>query len=117
MLFVLLSIAGRDRVSLPVMGSSRGEEGPRSSVPSSRLRIRRAPEQVERALSAGALGNRLSGFEMGEELGRGGMGTVLRANDLLLGRSVAVKVLGSVSEERGLLRRFVVEAQLGAQLE
>ncbi|HKO92454.1 MAG TPA: protein kinase, partial [Polyangiaceae bacterium] len=46
-----------------------------------------------------------------------GMGAVLRANDRLLGRAVALKVLAEPGDQEGLLRRFVVEAQLGAQLE
>jgi len=78
--------------------------------------VRRSPEAVERALRDGSL-SRFEGFEIEEEIGRGGMGSVLRANDRLLGRSVALKVLAEPSDQQGLLRRFVVEAQLGAQLE
>lgn len=42
---------------------------------------------------------------------------MLRARDRLLGRDVALKVLAEVPDGGGDVRRFVVEAQLGAQLE
>lgn len=70
---------------------------------------------MERALSDGALEGRIDDFQLADELGRGAMGSVLRAHDRLLGRDVALKVLAAA--DGGLLRRFVVEAQLGAQLE
>jgi eukaryotic-like serine/threonine-protein kinase len=79
--------------------------------------VRRSPEPVERALREGLIGARVEGFVIEAELGRGGMGAVLRASDRLLGRSVALKVLGDSTRDHALLRRFVVEAQLGAQLE
>jgi serine/threonine protein kinase len=79
--------------------------------------VRRSPEPVERALREGLITSRVEGLQIEEEIGRGGMGAVLRANDRLLGRSVALKVLGEPTDDQGLLRRFVVEAQLGAQLE
>lgn len=90
------------------------QTGPRSSRLSS---VRRAPEPVERALRDGALSSRFEGFELEAEIGRGGMGSVLRARDRLLGRDVAVKVLADAPDESGQVRRFVIEAQLGAQLE
>jgi serine/threonine-protein kinase len=72
---------------------------------------------VEHALREGLIGSRVEEFQIEAELGRGGMGAVLRASDRLLGRSVALKVLGDPAGDHGLVRRFVVEAQLGAQLE
>src|SRR6478736_324663 len=46
------------------------------------------------------------------------MGIVHRGRDRRLGRGVAIKVLGQRAATDGaLLRRFVIEAQLGAQLE
>ncbi|MBL8843118.1 MAG: protein kinase [Planctomycetes bacterium] len=52
------------------------------------------------------------------EIGRGGVGIVLRGRDLELNRVVALKVLRPehVAHE-GLTRRFVEEAQIGGQLE
>jgi serine/threonine-protein kinase len=60
----------------------------------------------------------LDKYELLDELGRGGMGLVVSARDKQLQRTVALKVLhGELEEEPAVLRRFLVEAQVGAQLE
>src|SRR5436309_780638 len=56
-------------------------------------------------------------YELGEEIGRGGMGEVLRARDPQLGRELAVKVLRGGPGRPDLLRRFVEEAQVCSQLQ
>jgi serine/threonine-protein kinase len=57
-------------------------------------------------------------YQLGEEIGRGGMGTVLRARDPQLGRDLAVKVLrGDSHTDPESLRRFVEEAQVCGQLQ
>jgi serine/threonine-protein kinase len=53
-----------------------------------------------------------------EEIGRGGMGVVLRGRDPDLGRDLAVKVLLPKHQgDAGLERRFVEEAQIAGQLQ
>ncbi|MGF1511086.1 MAG: SUMF1/EgtB/PvdO family nonheme iron enzyme [Myxococcota bacterium] len=57
-------------------------------------------------------------YKLLEELGRGGMGRVVRAWDTEIGREVAIKVLVPPGEARDLaLRRFMTEVQATGQLE
>jgi serine/threonine protein kinase/Flp pilus assembly protein TadD len=58
------------------------------------------------------------GYELIEEIGRGGMGVVYRARDLDLDRGVAVKLLqGRFPADGPAARRFVEEARITSQLQ
>src|SRR5437588_2151363 len=62
-------------------------------------------------------GSRLGPYEIGEMIGRGGMGEVYRASDTRLGRDVAVKVLAShLADDPSSLARFQREARAVAAL-
>jgi TolB-like protein/Tfp pilus assembly protein PilF len=64
-----------------------------------------------------AQGVRLGPYEIGGQLGAGGMGQVWRARDTRLGRDVAVKVLpDDVSHDPKVLARFESEARAVAAL-
>ena len=57
-------------------------------------------------------------YVLGDELGKGGGGRVIRAFDRLLGRTVAMKILSRERrKKREPLRRFLVEAKTTGQLE
>src|ERR1700741_1841399 len=65
------------------------------------------------------VGRTLAGrYELGEVLGRAGIGTVYRGRDLLLGRPVAVKVLPGVvaDQDPTSVARFEREARAAAAL-
>jgi WD40 repeat protein len=79
------------------------------------------PAQHARALTPGS---RFGGYEILEELGRGGMGIVYRARQLVPQREVALKVIRldrleelSTEERRQWIERFHREAQLVATLD
>jgi serine/threonine-protein kinase len=68
--------------------------------------------------AAAALPQRLGRYQLLEEIGRGGMGAVLRGHDPDLGRDLAVKVLlPERQHDPAMLGRFLEEAQIGGQLQ
>jgi serine/threonine protein kinase len=57
-------------------------------------------------------------YRLAEEIARGGMGSVLRAHDTVLGRDLAVKVLLEEHQNNtAIVQRFIEEAQIGGQLQ
>src|SRR5205807_1886621 len=77
-----------------------------------------AASEAQPGTTAGAPPAGPPGYELLDEVGRGGMGVVYRARDLALGRDVAVKLLADrYSLDSPAAQRFVDEARITAQLQ
>lgn len=63
------------------------------------------------------LGDKIHNYQINAQLGQGGMGTVFRATDTMLGREVALKMLHpQLTMQAQFLERFKKEARVLAQL-
>lgn len=63
------------------------------------------------------VGGKIANFQIVEELGSGGMGTVYKARDINLKRFVAIKVLNpGLLEKENNYKRFKNEAEISAQI-
>lgn len=81
------------------------EEASDSTSPDGRNEMHESPPKV------------LGDYELGPEIGRGGMGVVYLARETKLGRKVALKVLPKQANNSDIMkRRFFVEARAAAQL-
>jgi serine/threonine-protein kinase len=71
----------------------------------------------ERATEGGLIGREIAGYRIVERVGRGGMGTVYRAEQRSLDRMVAFKVLSpSLVHDEEFVERFMAEVRAAARL-
>src|SRR5262245_50751918 len=76
------------------------------------------PARAEEGAAAGLRGRRLAHFELIEAVGVGGMAAVIRARDLQLDRSVALKILPpEMAGDPENVKRFHQEARAAARLD
>ncbi|MEV6104819.1 serine/threonine-protein kinase [Streptomyces sp. NPDC051940] len=69
-------------------------------------------------MTRGMTGRRIASYELGSELGHGGMAVVYRARDLRLDRTVALKLLsGDLAENETFRQRFMHESRVAAAID
>lgn len=107
-------------VDLPNTGP-RGRDGAKARMrPSPTLCARRLiPNGRTEGLSTNPdIGSEVAGYRLEEVIGRGGMGVVYRAEQIELGRHVAVKLIRpELGEDKEFRERFERESRLAASIE
>jgi serine/threonine protein kinase len=120
--YVMRQTGGRNGLVSPEWRAGAAVTALVCSVPAGSATIESLPEQTPTTTSDFELRAQVSHalaaqYELGEEIGRGGMGIVYRARDRRLKRMVAVKLLPPELAYRSDIRsRFMREAETAAQL-
>ncbi len=104
--------------STRIPDSSATDESTRVIHGKPRIRLRNSPVVDVSSQQAREVMGPPSRYLLFEEIGRGGMGTIVRAFDCDLGRGLAIKIVLQEHQNRSeILRRFVEEAQIAGQLQ
>jgi serine/threonine-protein kinase len=100
------------RPRTPASGAHRPPSSGHAGTPS-RIRASSAPVDGSRFVPGTLL---LDRYRVIELLGKGGMGEVYRAEDLVLGQSVALKFLRGLGDDADRLDRFYNEARMAREV-
>ncbi len=74
-----------------------------------------APGSANGFIVSFAAGSHIAGYQLEEQIGRGGMAVVFRARDERLGRLVALKILApALAGDTEFQRRFISESRAAA---
>jgi hypothetical protein len=75
-------------------------------------------EEISSAVFSTSPGQRIAGYQIEQELGRGGMAIVYRARDINLGRTVALKILApQLASDDSFRQRFIQESRAAAAVD
>jgi serine/threonine-protein kinase len=108
------------------VGSSSAADGPATGQWNAAVSVENVAQPFPHPPAGGGAGVHgkhpsapaVTGYEVLEKLGEGGIGVVHRARDASLRRELAIKVLRDKHRNNtDLMRRFVEEAQVGSQLQ
>jgi len=103
--------------SSPILRRPRVDPAPSAGPPDLAERVRELVDVARRSPTPSAGAAHFRGYEILRELGRGGMGQVMLARHLKLGRTVALKVLPRRLASGKARERFEREARAVARLE
>ncbi len=109
-----------DRMVPTGVRRTRPGAGQRSPPQASSIRLRYPTSSSTRIMPTMALGEGelLGGYRIVRLIGRGGMGSVYLADDVRLGRKVALKLLPQeLADDPTLRARFIAESRLAASLD
>jgi hypothetical protein len=99
-----------------LVGGAVNDAKPGDSIQVGEMVLSILPDE-QTSKSGGLIGKTVGGYRVEERIGRGGMGTVYKATQLSLNRTVALKILAAeYMKDPAFVEQFVAEARAAGQL-